>query len=396
VLSRPDDRSSADVENLTGESAAAEPTPAADPDPQPESASGEVPVVPPRPVVDPSGEAEPVRTGRGLLRSTLARAIVVATVLGIAVAAFAIPRGSAHPTAFTGPTTTTARQTVGLPVFVPTSTTGRAAVGFQAGTSPSVKPTVRKTKRTTPPPPERVGTPVKPTASPTGTPTQAPVTLQDYLNLIPSFAAPPAGQHISLSHADGQAALVSRVPTTAKVAFITIDDGWYDLSLTSGLIDQSGIPVVGFLTTDAIESTSVGYFADLQAHGMVIEDHTITHPDLTTLDLAGQQAEICPAADQLGSWFGRRPIYMRAPYLNSNADTLTAAWSCGIKAVIAAEDGVENGVISYGTSTGKIQPGDVIVMHFEPDFAENFVAALQAIKAAGLTPAPLEDWISVS
>src|SRR5262249_3475973 len=157
-------------------------------------------------------------------------------------------------------------------------------------------------------------------------------------------------------------------------------------SLTQQLIEQSGVPVVGFLTVDAVESSSVSFFSGLQAHGMVIEDHTITHPDLTTLDLAGQEAEICPAADQLASLYGRRPIYMRAPYLNDNEDTLKAADSCGIKAVISAQDGVANGVIDYGYSDLKIHAGDIIVMHFEPDFPENFVAALQAIKAAGLTP----------
>jgi peptidoglycan/xylan/chitin deacetylase (PgdA/CDA1 family) len=224
----------------------------------------------------------------------------------------------------------------------------------------------------------------------------ASMTLLDYLAMIPSFPVRPAPVKISLPHAAGEAAVITHLPTDSKVAFITVDDGWWAEALTQNLIDQSGIPVTAFLITTAVKGTSETFFANLQSHGVVIEDHTVTHPDLTTLNLAGQEAEICSAAGQLGNWFGRRPLYLRPPYLSYNEVTLRAAWSCGIGAVVSANDSVANGVISYSDSAGKIDPGDIVVMHFEPDFAINFVNALRAIKAAGLTPAVLQDWITVS
>jgi hypothetical protein len=41
----------------------------------------------------------------------------------------------------------------------------------------------------------------------------------------------------------------------------------------------------------------------------------------------------------------------------------------------------------------KVQPGDIILMHFRPRFVDDFLAVLKAIHKAGLTPARLEDYI---
>jgi hypothetical protein len=41
----------------------------------------------------------------------------------------------------------------------------------------------------------------------------------------------------------------------------------------------------------------------------------------------------------------------------------------------------------------KVQPGDIILMHFRPRFVDDFLAVLGAIHRAGLTPARLEDYI---
>lgn len=41
----------------------------------------------------------------------------------------------------------------------------------------------------------------------------------------------------------------------------------------------------------------------------------------------------------------------------------------------------------------RIHPGDIILMHFRERFVDDFIAALNAIHAAGLTPAVLGDYI---
>jgi len=41
-----------------------------------------------------------------------------------------------------------------------------------------------------------------------------------------------------------------------------------------------------------------------------------------------------------------------------------------------------------------VKRGDIILMHFRGEFVDDFVAALRAIKAAGLVPALLEDYVT--
>jgi hypothetical protein len=43
---------------------------------------------------------------------------------------------------------------------------------------------------------------------------------------------------------------------------------------------------------------------------------------------------------------------------------------------------------------GTLQRGDIILMHFRPDLRENLEVALNAAQAAGLQPAPLEQYLT--
>jgi peptidoglycan/xylan/chitin deacetylase (PgdA/CDA1 family) len=252
-------------------------------------------------------------------------------------------------------------------------------------TTSSVAPTPTPSATTTSPS-------VKPTS---GTPTSKPtLTLQDYLNRIPTFPAAPTPIPVTLPHTAGHAAWTHQIPTTQPVAFLTIDDGVTRLPIAMDLMRAAKIPVTLFLTTNTI-SPDKQYFAKLQNLGAVIEDHTISHPDLSKLSYDAQKNQLCHSTDLLGQWYGRRPVFFRPPYGNKNDDTLRAAWDCGLQAGFHWKETVNDGVVRYQTSVHKIQPGDIILMHFRPAFAADFVAALRAIKAAGLVPALLEDYVRV-
>ncbi|MGC9668176.1 polysaccharide deacetylase family protein [Planosporangium sp. 12N6] len=188
-----------------------------------------------------------------------------------------------------------------------------------------------------------------------------------------------------------EAAWLSRIPTSQKVAFITIDDGWTKLPEAVQLVRAAHVPVTLFLTTDAIRSDP-GYFRQLQAAGAVIEAHTNTHPDLKGRPAAFQQREICGSADQLGSLYGRRPVLFRPPFGDKDQTTLRVTHDCGMKAAFFWKETVDKGVVRFQEGH-QVQPGDIILMHFRPAFVDDFLAALQAIHDAGLTPALLEDYI---
>ena len=90
--------------------------------------------------------------------------------------------------------------------------------------------------------------------------------------------------------------------------------------------------------------------------------------------------------------YGRRPVLFRPPFGNEDNITLKAAHDCGIKAAFMWKETVDKGKVRYQEGH-KVQPGDIILMHFRPAFVKDFLAALHAIKRAGLTPALLENYV---
>ncbi|MBW6435072.1 polysaccharide deacetylase family protein [Actinoplanes hulinensis] len=207
---------------------------------------------------------------------------------------------------------------------------------------------------------------------------------------IPDFAPAPEPQPITLPAGD-KVEYLRRIPTTQKVAFLTIDDGYLKLPEGQELIAAAGVPVTLFLTTDAVKDDP-GYFKPMLDAGATIEAHTVTHPSLRGRSYDFQRREICGSADKLGAWFGKRPTLFRPPFGNKDGTTLRAAKDCGMTAAFMWTETVHKGKVRYQEGK-RVQPGDIILMHFREAFRDDFVAALKAIHRAGLTPALLEDYM---
>jgi peptidoglycan/xylan/chitin deacetylase (PgdA/CDA1 family) len=217
--------------------------------------------------------------------------------------------------------------------------------------------------------------------SPTATPAPYP---------IPVFPPAPVPVPITLPPGGG-VPFLSRIPTTQPVAFLTIDDGFVKTPEAPKLIAAAHIPVTLFLTINAVRDDPE-YFRPMQSNGAVVEAHTITHSELRGRSYAFQRREICGSADQLGQWYGRRPVLFRPPFGDKDATTLRAAQDCGIRAMFMWKETVDKGKVRFQEGHS-IEPGDIILMHFRPAFVADFLAALRAIHRAGLTPALLEDYL---
>ncbi|AQT73782.1 polysaccharide deacetylase family protein [Streptomyces sp. fd1-xmd] len=85
--------------------------------------------------------------------------------------------------------------------------------------------------------------------------------------------------------------LVARVPTSKEVVFLAFDGGWnHDPAAARILLDRR-VPVSLFSLPGAA-SYDAGYFTGLTQEGRAgVENDTVTHPDLTTLDAAGRVAD---------------------------------------------------------------------------------------------------------
>lgn len=232
-------------------------------------------------------------------------------------------------------------------------------------------------------------------ASASRTPAAGPsaaVLPRNVLAHIPVFPPAPPPQAVTLPLGPS-APWLSNIPTTQRVAFLTIDDGWVKQPQAIPLVRAAHVPVTLFLTIDAIRNDP-GYFKQLQAAGAVIEAHTITHPELKGQSYAFQRREVCGSADRLGALYGRRPVLFRPPFGDEDATTLRVVHDCSMRAAFFWKETVNNGVVRFQTGH-RVQPGDIILMHFRRTFVADFLAALRAIHDAGLTPALLEDYVAL-
>src|SRR5690348_2391841 len=85
---------------------------------------------------------------------------------------------------------------------------------------------------------------------------------------IPTFGPAPAPQKIALPPG-GSVPYLLRIPTTNKVAFLTIDDGFLKHPEAPKLIAAARVPVTLFLTTNAI-ADDPGYFRPMIKAGAVV------------------------------------------------------------------------------------------------------------------------------
>ncbi|MFF3840346.1 polysaccharide deacetylase family protein [Streptomyces sp. NPDC001930] len=186
--------------------------------------------------------------------------------------------------------------------------------------------------------------------------------------------------------------VVSHIETTDPVVFITIDDGWFHDPAAAKLLLDRRVPASLFLLPGAYSYDS-GYFHTLLNQGPSrVENHTVNHPDLTTLDAAGQKAEVCGARDQHLAQFGDGPRLLRPPYGVYDATTRTAARACGAKALVTwTYDLTTWGQWTPPTPT--LKAGDIILLHFNETLEQDLTRALAAAEAAGLRPAPLREYV---
>lgn len=173
-----------------------------------------------------------------------------------------------------------------------------------------------------------------------------------------------------------------KVPTTKREVFITIDDGWVTSQPALRLIRRRHLSVTAFLV-DQARRRNPAYFRALRAAGASIEDHTLTHPVLSHLPLAAQKRQICGAATRQASEFGVRPTLLRPPYGVYDRDTRRAAAACHLTAVVEWTATVDRGRLVVVGS--RLQPGDIILLHFTSRLPSDLTVALDAIRRAHLT-----------
>ncbi|MFC8075140.1 polysaccharide deacetylase family protein [Streptomyces sp. NPDC057307] len=188
------------------------------------------------------------------------------------------------------------------------------------------------------------------------------------------------------------------VPTKEKVVFLTIDDGAEKDPRLLRMMDELKIPYSAFLS-DYVINDNYAYFKKMQARGVSLHNHTLTHPYLPGLSYEEQKREICGQQDKLKKQYGKRPELFRPPYGNYNASTLRAAKSCGVKAVPLWSSEAFPDHMEWREWDRDLHPGDIVLTHFRgeedwkgsmPDMIRH---VMKTITDKGYAVAKLEDYV---
>ncbi|MFP3579546.1 polysaccharide deacetylase family protein [Arthrobacter sp. SIMBA_036] len=229
-----------------------------------------------------------------------------------------------------------------------------------------------------------------PTPSPTGTgPTAATTTGTKRIRrtFIPDYQLPPV--------VGGLAPVITKIPTKNPVVFLTIDDGAVKSPESVQLLAEYDYPATLFLTKNTI-ADNPGFFKAFHAQGSLVENHTVTHNVNMVRQWGYQQQlnDIVGMQDYATQQFGRRPTLFRPPGGDYSTVMRRAVASAGLKAVITWEAKANAGKMDYQVGNS-LRPGDIVLMHFRPEFAADFAAFRAAQLAAGLEVVLLEDFLGV-
>ncbi|WP_405449431.1 polysaccharide deacetylase family protein [Streptomyces achromogenes] len=188
------------------------------------------------------------------------------------------------------------------------------------------------------------------------------------------------------------------VPTRQKVVFLTIDDGAEKDPAFLRMMSELKVPYTAFLSNYVIED-DYGYFRRMQAQGVTLNNHTLTHPYLPGLSYEEQRDEICGMQTVMKKQFGKAPTVFRPPYGNYNGDTLRAAKECGIRYAPIWDEEVFVDHWEYRDWDRRLHPGDIVLTHFRGrddwngTMVDDMRRFLDKVTREGYAVARLEDYL---
>lgn len=201
---------------------------------------------------------------------------------------------------------------------------------------------------------------------------------------------PPPATIRPLLQEPGLAPVITRVETNDPVVFLTIDDGLTRDPAGLAEFRKLGMPASLFLINEPIHEDPEFFRA---MPGTLVEAHTQTHTNLTTLSEEAQRQEICGNADLIERTYARRPVLFRPPGGSYNEATRRAAAACGMRAVVLWQENVNWDVVGF-REVPHFRPGDIILMHFRPQLIQELNVIKRRVTEAGLRFALLEDYLA--
>jgi peptidoglycan/xylan/chitin deacetylase (PgdA/CDA1 family) len=200
----------------------------------------------------------------------------------------------------------------------------------------------------------------------------------------PLVAIGPTSAHAATSNDDF---IITRVHTTKPLVFITIENGDEVTSAAASML--YGLPHTNFVTGLMINRHRRFFHTDW-ARGATFGNHARSHVDLSKLSYLNQRREICSGRNIVSNFSGSQPILLRLPFWRYNSNTIKAAKACNVSHIVFWNTWVDStGIHRY--STGSIQRGDIIRLHYTSNLASELKTLLAELDKLGLHTGYLED-----
>jgi peptidoglycan/xylan/chitin deacetylase (PgdA/CDA1 family) len=216
------------------------------------------------------------------------------------------------------------------------------------------------------------------------------------------FAAAPANPAVKPITLDPQdPTIFSKVPTTEKICFVTIDDGIDKDPAFIQMVKDFQIPITTSLA-DTLIRDDYAYFEQLYETGYVsIQNHTVNHPlSMPSLSYQEQLDEIAGQQTKLHREYGVTPYIFRPPGGNYDEVTREAVRAAGLKGMMLWKEAMEIHDMEYQTSDDHLQPGDIILCHFRgpaqlkgETMVEMMTHLYRHIQAQGFTVADVTKYV---
>jgi peptidoglycan/xylan/chitin deacetylase (PgdA/CDA1 family) len=176
---------------------------------------------------------------------------------------------------------------------------------------------------------------------------------------------------------------------------ITFDDG--PTANTATLINQlktnNLTPVTWFNKGQNVVSNAA-MVAQERSIG-VVQNHSYTHPHLTTLSAAQISSELSQTNQAIQNAGSPKPTILRPPYGESNASVQQAAQTLGLRIVtwdVDSQDWNGASTAAIVSANNQLQNGQIILMHDGYTNTNNAIAQIAAnLKAKGLCPGKIDS-----
>ncbi len=173
-----------------------------------------------------------------------------------------------------------------------------------------------------------------------------------------------------------------------RAIYITVDDGWTPSAKVLDLMRQTHLPVTAFLILQAAER-NLPYWRAFVAAGGTVGDHTVSHPNLTKVSLRTGTTQWGQARTGLGRLLGHTPVMGRPPYGAFDRTVQAAAFRGGLKALVGWSATVGSTGAVHTWDGRKLEPGEIVLLHWVPGLGHQLVRLLRVIHAQHLNPTPL-------